>query len=100
MSEQTKQYESVLVGWADEPKFNDDNKLMGWSFRLKDNEMKDIIDQYITSRDAEGKGGNGYFNLFMSKAGKPCLSVWDPNSPAAQERRNEKAKEKSDALPF
>ena len=49
MSDQSKKYESVLVGWADEPSYNDNGELMGWSFRLKDNELKDCIDQYTTS---------------------------------------------------
>jgi hypothetical protein len=74
---------------------------MGWSFRLKDNELKDAIDQYATKRDENGQGGNIRFRLFMSKSGKPCLSVWDPNSEAAQERRNNQAKNGSSSdLPF
>ena len=44
-------YDSVLVGWADDPKFNDNNELMSWSVRLKDNELKDMLDQYVTRRD-------------------------------------------------
>ena len=102
MSDQNKKYESVLVGWADEPSYNDYGDLMGWSFRLKDNELKDAIDQYATKRDENGQGGNIRFRLFMSKSGKPCLSVWDPNSEAAQERRNNQAKngKGSDDLPF
>jgi hypothetical protein len=87
MSEQNKKYESVLVGWADEPSYNENGELMGWSFRLKDNELKDCIDQYTTKRDASGQGGNVRFRLFMSKSGKACLSVWDPNSEAAQRLR-------------
>ena len=55
MSDQNKKYESVLVGWADEPRYNDNGDLMGWSFRLKDNELKDCIDQYTTKRDANGQ---------------------------------------------
>tara|TARA_R100001510_G_scaffold57572_1_gene66222 strand:+ start:1263 stop:1568 length:306 start_codon:yes stop_codon:yes gene_type:complete len=101
MSDQNKKYESVLVGWADEPSYNDNGDLMGWSFRLKDNELKDAIDQYATKRDENGQGGNIRFRLFMSKSGKPCLSVWDPNSEAAQERRNNQAKNgASSDLPF
>lgn len=107
MSEQTKKYESVLCGWADEPSFNDNGELMSWSFRLKDNELKDVLDQYLTKRDAEGRGGNARFKMFMSKNGKACLSVWDPNSAAAQERHNSQAKAdvpnesvKADDLPF
>jgi len=69
MSEQNKKYESVLVGWADEPSYNENGELMGWSFRLKDNELKDCIDQYTTKRDSSGQGGNVRFRLFMSKSG-------------------------------
>ena len=101
MSEQNKKYESVLVGWADEPSYNENGELMGWSFRLKDNELKDCIDQYTTKRDANGQGGNVRFRLFMSKNGKACLSVWDPNSEAAQERRNNTAKtQDTETIPF
>ena len=101
MSDQNKKYESVLVGWADEPSYNDNGELMGWSFRLKDNELKDAIDQYATKRDENGQGGNIRFRLFMSKSCKPCVSVWDPNSEAAQERRNNQAKNGgSSDLPF
>jgi len=37
----------------------------------------------------------------MSKSGKPCLSVWDPNSDAARERRNATAKTQDTSdIPF
>ena len=101
MSDQSKKYESVLVGWADEPSYNDNGDLMGWSFRLKDNELKDCLDQYATKRDNSGQGGNVRFRLFMSKNGKACLSVGVPNSEAAQERRNDTAKtQETSDLPF
>lgn len=101
MSDQNKKYESVLIGWADDPSYNENGDLMSWSFRLKDNELKDCIDQYKTQRDAEGKGGNIRFKLFMAKSGKACLSVWDPNSEAAQERRNNTAKSgDTEEVPF
>jgi hypothetical protein len=101
MSDQNKKYESVLIGWADEPSYNENGELMGWSFRLKDNELKDALDQYTTSRDANGQGGNVRFRLFMSKSGKPCLSVWDPNSDAARDRRNTTAKTQDTSdIPF
>jgi hypothetical protein len=44
--------------------------------------------------------------LFFSKNGKPCCSVFDPNSAAAQAKRAEKQAQKSqpvaetDDLPF
>ena len=107
MSEQKKQYESVLCGWADEPSFNDNGELMSWTFRLKDNELKDMLDQYVTRRDEEGRGGNVYLTLFMSKNGKACARVFNPNSEAAKEKREQKAAEGAktaqvaqDDLPF
>tara|TARA_R110000824_G_scaffold115743_4_gene266935 strand:+ start:369 stop:677 length:309 start_codon:yes stop_codon:yes gene_type:complete len=86
-----KKYDSVLVGWADDPKYNDNNELISWSVRLKDHELKDMLDQYVTRRDEEGKGGNVYITVFMSKNGKACARVFNPNSEAAQERREQKA---------
>ena len=43
MSEQ--KYDSVLIGWADEPKFNEQGEIMSWNLRLKDHELKDMLDQ-------------------------------------------------------
>ena len=88
MSDQ--KYDSVLVGWADEPRYNDNNELMGWQVRLKDTELQEMIEKYATRRDSEGKGGNVYLTLFMSKSGKACCRVFDPNSEAAKEKREER----------
>lgn len=102
MSEQ--KYDSVLIGWADEPKFNDQGELMSWNLRLKDHELKDMLDQYVTSRNEQGQGGNVYVTLFMSKNGKACARVFNPNSEAAKEKRQARQAanaEQSDAdLPF
>lgn len=99
-----KKYDSVLVGWADEPKFNDQGELISWNLRLKDHEMKDILDQYITRRDEEGRGGNAYITLFMSKNGKACARVFNPNSEAAKEKRQAKqenaGQQEETVLPF
>jgi hypothetical protein len=99
-----KKYDSELVGWADEPKFNDNGELMSWSVRLKDHELQDILKQYITKRDEEGRGGNAYITLFMSKNGKACARVYNPNSEAAKEKRAQKqaanAEPESADLPF
>ena len=62
-----------------------------------------MIDKYATKRNAEGQGGNVYLKLFMSKTGKPCCSVFDPNSEAAKERRAAKAaatEAVTDDMPF
>tara|TARA_Y100000114_G_scaffold156918_1_gene185998 strand:+ start:3228 stop:3479 length:252 start_codon:yes stop_codon:yes gene_type:complete len=81
-----------------------EGQLSSWSVRFKDHELKDMIEKYATTRNAEGQGGNVYLTLFMSKNGKPCCRVFDPNSEAAKERRNAKAEaaesETADALPF
>jgi|TARA_R100000900_G_scaffold130285_1_gene106287 hypothetical protein len=99
-----KQYDSVLVGWADDPRYNDNNELLSWSMRLKDDELKDILQQYVTRRDEEGRGGNVYLTMFMSKNGKACARVFNPNSEAAKEKRaakaNTNAEQESADLPF
>lgn len=102
MSEQ--KYDSVLIGWADEPKFNDQGEIMSWNLRLKDHELKDMLDQYVTSRNEQGQGGNVYVTLFMSKNGKACARVFNPNSEAAKEKRQAKqaasAEQSGGDLPF
>ena len=97
-----KKDDSVLVGNTDEPRMYE-GELSSWSVRLKDTELKEMIDKYATSRNAEGQGGNVYLKLFMSKTGKACCSVFDPNSEAAKERRAAKAaatEAVTDDMPF
>jgi hypothetical protein len=99
----TKKYDSELVGWVDEPRYNEEGQLMSWNVKLKDHELKDMLEQYMTSKDEKGQGGNAYLTLFMSKSGKPCARVFNPNSEAAKEKRQQKAAEKattSGDLPF
>ena len=95
-------YDSVLVGYADEPRMYE-GELSSWSVRIKDTELKEMIDKYATTRNAEGQGGNVYLKLFMAKTGKACCSVFDPNSEAAKEKRAAKlAKTEAvtDEMPF
>ena len=95
-------YDSVLVGYTEEPRMYE-GQLSSWSVRFKDNELKEMIDKYTTSRNAEGQGGNIYLTLFMSKNGKPCCRVIDPNSEAAKEKRAAKqtqAEAVTDDMPF
>ena len=95
-------YDSVLVGYTEEPR-RYEGQLSSWSVRFKDNELKEMIDKYTTSRNAEGQGGNIYLTLFMSKNGKPCCRVFDPNSEAAKEKRAAKqtqAEAVTDDMPF
>ena len=107
MSDQ--KYDSVLVGYAEEPRRDDAGNIVAWTVRLKDHEMTEMVQKYTTSRNAEGQGGNLYLTMFMSKNGKPCCSVFDPNSAAAQAKREAKAQAaqsapapvaESDDLPF
>lgn len=97
-----KLYDSVLVGWAESPDYNDNQELLSWRVRLKDTELQDMLKKYATRKDEEGQGGNVYLKLFMSKGGKACCSVWDPNSEAAKQKREAKkaAQPVSDDLPF
>ena len=98
-----KKYDSELIGWVEEPRYNESNELLSWSVKLKGHELKDIMEQYLTTTNDKGQGSNAYITLFMSKGGKPCARVFNPNSEAAKERRQEKAAEQTnpkDALPF
>ena len=96
-----KQYDSVLVWYAEDPRHNDEGELMSWAVRFKDTELKDMIEKYATRRNAEGQGGNVYVTMFMSKNGKACCRVFDPNSQAAKERRAAKAaQQETSDLPF
>jgi|TARA_R100001126_G_scaffold79668_1_gene48113 hypothetical protein len=96
-------YDSVLVGFAEEPRHTEDGQLMGWSVRFKDHELKEIAEKYATSRNEQGQGGNVYFTMFVSKNGKSCCRVFDPNSAAAKEKRAAKqaaAEAVADDMPF
>lgn len=96
-----KQYDSVLVGYAEEPRYNDDGQVGMWSVRFKDNELREIVEKYATTRNEQGQGGNVYITMFMSKGGKPCCRVFDPNSAAAKEKRAAKAAaSQTDEVPF
>lgn len=92
--------DSVLVGWADDPNFNDNNELMSWRLKLKDHELQEMLDKYLTQKSERG-GGNVYLTMFMSRSGKACCRVYDPNSEGAKEAREKKsAANVSSDLPF
>lgn len=100
MSEQ-KSYDSILVGWVDEPKYNESGELINWRVKLKEHELKEMLDKYLTAKSDRG-GGNVYLTLFMSKSGKACCRVYDPNSEGAKQARAAKADKQAvgDDLPF
>ena len=82
--------DSVLVGWADDPSYNDNNELIGWRLKLKDHELQEMLDKYLTMKTERG-GGNVYLTLFKSKSGSSHCRVYDPNSEGAKEARERKA---------
>lgn len=98
----TQKYDSVLVGYAEEPKYNDQGELIAWKVRFRDNELSEIVEKYATKRSADGKGGNVYLTMFMAKSGKACCRVYDPNSEAAKEWAEKRAStsKKEEDLPF
>ena len=97
-----KKYDSVLVGYAEEPKYNDQGELMAWKVRFRDSELTEIVDKYATKKTPDGKGGNVYITMFMAKSGKACCRVFDPNSEAAKEwaAKRDSSPAKDDDLPF
>jgi len=88
MSE-SKNYDSIVVGWVDEPNYSDNGELMNWRVKLKEHELKDMLEKYLTTKNDKG-GGNVYLTMFMSKSGKACCRVYDPNSEGAKEARAKK----------
>ena len=97
MSEE-KKYDSILVGWVDDPNYTEDGQLMNWRVKLKEHELQDMLDKYLTTKTERG-GGNVYLTLFVSKSGRSCCRVYDPNSDGAKKARAEKANV-ADDLPF
>tara|TARA_R110000751_G_scaffold192009_1_gene297604 strand:+ start:2491 stop:2793 length:303 start_codon:yes stop_codon:yes gene_type:complete len=94
--------DSVLVGWAEDPTFNDDGSLGMWKLKIKSTELKEMAEKYATSVSSNGEGGNVYITPFIAKSGKACIRVWDPNSEGAIEARAKKKEVAavSDDLPF
>ena len=91
-----KKYDSEFIGFADEPKFwgeEGDLSNLSWSFSMTAEQMKEALEKYQT--------GKGYckFKLFVSKSGKACMTVWNPNSEAAKEAMASR-KSKSEDAPF
>ena len=37
-----KQYDSVLVGYAEDPRYNEEGELLSWNVRFKDTELKEM----------------------------------------------------------
>ena len=41
-------YDSVLVGYAEEPRYTEDGKIMGWGVRFKAPELAEMVEKYAT----------------------------------------------------
>ena len=73
-------YDSVLMGYVEDPRKGDNGEVQSWSFSLNREQVADLS-KYQTEK------GNVSFTMFFSKAGKPMCRVYDPNSEAAKENR-------------
>ena len=96
-------YDSVLVGYVEDPKFKDDGTMMGMKVRFKKNELLEIAEKYATPVNDQGQGDNIYLSLFPAKSGKWCCKCYDHNSEAAKEYRASKqaeAEKSTSDLPF
>ena len=51
-----KQYDSVLVGYVDEPRYYE-GELGNWSFSMTVDELQDVINNYASKVQEDGKGG-------------------------------------------
>lgn len=83
-------YDSVLMGYVENPRKNENGEITSWSFSLNREQVADLT-KYQTAK------GNVSFTMFFSKAGKPMCRVYDPNSEAAKENA---AKRKAEVDPF
>lgn len=96
-------YDSVLVGYAEEPRYTEDGQMMGVGVRFKAHELLEMAEKYATPVNEQGQGGNVYLTLFPAKSGKWCCRCYDYNSEAAKTKRAEKAAKAeavSDDMPF
>lgn len=73
-------YDSVLMGYVEDPRKNENGEITSWKFSLNREQVEDLT-KYQTEK------GNVSFTLFFSKAGKPMCRVYDPNSEAAKQYR-------------
>jgi len=85
-------YDSVLMGYVDNLRKNENGEITSWSFSLNREQVEDLT-KYQTAK------GNVSFTMFFSKAGKPMCRVYDPNSEAAKENAA-KRKAESEEVSF
>ena len=69
-------YDSDFIGFADEPKLNEDGTIRSWKLTLKENHLADL-EKYKTAK------GNVYITMLVSKNGKSMATVYNPRSEKA-----------------
>tara|TARA_R110000744_G_scaffold279186_4_gene391425 strand:- start:23417 stop:23683 length:267 start_codon:yes stop_codon:yes gene_type:complete len=79
-------YDSVLMGYCEAPRKNEQGEITSWSFSLNREQLADLS-KYQTQK------GNVNFTLFFSKKGQALCRVYDPNSTAAKTRTVQRTEE-------
>ena len=82
-----------LIGWVDDPWKNDAGELSAIPFNLKMHQLKEILDNYCVNSDNPDKAKASFTMFHSKKTDKWYLRVYDPNSPAAVEKRKEKQRD-------
>jgi hypothetical protein len=69
-------YDSDFIGFADDPKLNEDGTIRSWRLTLKENHLADL-EKYKTAK------GNVYISMMVAKSGKSMATVYNPRSEKA-----------------
>lgn len=69
-------YDSDFIGFADDPKTDENGNIRSWRLTLKENHLAELS-KYKTAK------GNVYITMMMSKAGKPMATIYNPRSEKA-----------------
>lgn len=69
-------YDSDFIGFADDPKTDENGSVRSWRLTLKENHLAEL-EKYKTAK------GNVYITMMMSKAGKPMATIYNPRSEKA-----------------
>lgn len=69
-------YDSDFIGFADDPKLNEDGTIRSWRLTLKENHLADL-EKYKTAK------GNVYITMMVAKSGKSMATVYNPRSEKA-----------------
>lgn len=69
-------YDSDFIGFADDPKLNEDGTIRSWRLTLKENHLADL-EKYKTAK------GNVYITMLVAKSGKSVATIYNPRSEKA-----------------